>query len=148
MKQSPIQGSSFQHMFGWHSGIDIWHLWLVLWVQFLLEATLFLLKLFKTLDVKFVQRCQKCQICVENENLEWLELINSCANQFHLRNCFYFTFVNTEKTANNTNDTHDVTTMEPVTTAATTSQDIVIGGDGVNSTGLCILRKCTPVFSR
>ena len=30
----------------------------------------FLLKLFKTIDVNFVQKYQKCQICVENESLD------------------------------------------------------------------------------
>ena len=30
----------------------------------------FLLKLFKTFDVNSVQKYQKCQICVENENLD------------------------------------------------------------------------------
>ena len=40
--------------------------WLVFWVPFPLDATLFFCWNFKTLDVNFVQ---KCQICVENENL-------------------------------------------------------------------------------
>ena len=46
----------------WQSGIGISlliHWWLVLWVQFSLKATLFLLKLFKILDVNFVQKCSK-----------------------------------------------------------------------------------------
>ena len=37
-------GSSIQHMSGWQSGIGIWfvtHRWLVLWVWFQLEATIF-----------------------------------------------------------------------------------------------------------
>ena len=42
--------------------------WSVLWVQIPLEATLFFLR---HLDANFVQKCQKCQICVIYENLEW-----------------------------------------------------------------------------
>ena len=64
-------GSSIQHMSGWQSGIHIYHeihRWLVLWVQFLLEATLFLL-ILKLLDVHFEQKCQKCLICVFTKNL-------------------------------------------------------------------------------
>ena len=41
---------------------------------------MFLLKLSKTLDVNYVQ---KCQICVENENLEWK---NTRQNADWLRN--------------------------------------------------------------
>ena len=45
------------------------HRWLMLWVRFPVEATIFLLTL-KLLDVNFVQKCKKCQICVIWEKLD------------------------------------------------------------------------------
>ena len=50
---------------GWVSKAvrNVIYRWLVLWVRFPVEATLFLMVL-KPLDVNFVQKCQKCQICV------------------------------------------------------------------------------------
>ena len=49
------------------------HRWLVLWLQFPVEATLFLL-ILKAFDVNFVQKCKKCQICVIWEKLDWIVL--------------------------------------------------------------------------
>ena len=44
---------------------------MVLWVQISLEATLFFLR---HLDANFVQKWQKCQICVTYENLNYVVL--------------------------------------------------------------------------
>ena len=47
----------------------------------------FWLKLFETINVNFVQKCQKSQIFVENENLECLlhcarQLVKQCVKWF------------------------------------------------------------------
>ena len=39
----------------------------MLWVEFPLKVILFLPNIFETLDVNYEK---KCQICIENENLE------------------------------------------------------------------------------
>ena len=66
-------------MSGWQSGIGIClliHRWLVVWVQFPLETTLFLLKPLKPLDVNFVQKCQKRPIFDTNEKLDYFSKID------------------------------------------------------------------------
>ena len=55
----------------------------MLGVQFTLEANLFLLKLLKTLDVNFVQKCQNFQTYVIYENLNCIVMISCLATLKH-----------------------------------------------------------------